>query len=196
MKKIISTLLVSIMILCTVSTAIPVFADWGLKIQSVNALYFDEKPTVDGIVSEEEWGPSTFEVDQSLAVQVITQNDYPWYNDTNTFFYRNPSGHYDAASLNMSYSMWLRWDENYFYVAAKVKDPDGHSLKNGKENTWNGDALQFRVDPAGANAVYDPLNPTEYDAMEDGKPWSSSGIDDICVGFVESAGGFTEAWVM
>ena len=89
MKKIISTLLVSIMILCTVSTAIPVFADWGLKIQSVNALYFDEKPTVDGIVSEEEWGPSTFEVDQSLAVQVITQNDYPWYNDTNTFFYRH-----------------------------------------------------------------------------------------------------------
>ncbi|MBR0302853.1 MAG: hypothetical protein IJQ80_03295, partial [Clostridia bacterium] len=87
----------------------------------------------------------------------------------------------------------MRWDEDYFYVAVRVLDPDGHSLKNGRKETWNGDALQMRIDPAdGYNGGEGGLWDAEYDI--DGYPWSRDDIDDLCFGFVQAAGGFTEAW--
>ncbi len=195
MKKIISMLIVTVMIVATFAAAVPSMAIEGLAVSEVEAPYFDVKPTVDGVVSEAEWGEPTVVVNQAEVdnSKFIAEGDTPSANDYNTFFYRNPAATYDAENLNMKYTLWIRWDENYFYVAAKVNDPDGHSLKNGKNETWNGDAIQMRVDPEGYNAVC-PLGPEMYDADYDGKPWSRDDIDDFCFGFVESAGGFTEAW--
>ncbi len=192
MKKLISMLIVAVMIVATFAAAIPAGAVFGLPVQEVEALYFDAKPEIDGIVTDAEWGEPTAIADQADVGNsiVVVETDTPEANDYNTFFYRNPAGSYDVTLLNMSYTIWLRWDESYYYVAVKVKDPDGHSLKNGKNSTWDGDALQFRVDPEGSNAVM----PDIYDAESDGKPWGRDDICDICVGFVQAAGGFTEAW--
>ena len=85
----------------------------------------------------------------------------------------------------MYYELWLRWDEDYYYVAVRVKDPDGHSLKNGRNETWNGDGFQFRLDSKGSNAAGVPTA---------GKPWSRGDVPDICAGFAEIADGFTEVW--
>ena len=188
-------LIVAVMIVATFAAAVPSMAIEGLAISEVEAPYFDVKPTIDGVVSPEEWGEPSVVVNQAEVEnsKFVVEGDTPSANDYNTFFYRNPAATYDAENLNMKYTLWIRWDENFFYFAAKVNDPDGHSLKNGKNETWNGDAIQFRVDPEGYNAS-SSLGPDMYDADYDGKPWSRDDIDDFCIGFVESAGGFTEAW--
>ncbi len=194
MKKTISVLTVLAMVLSAVAFAVPAGAAEGLPIAEVEAPYFDVKPTFDGIVSEEEWGEPTVWVDQQDAAQVIFKEDSPEASDLNTFFYRNPAGYgYDAEIYNMSYMMWMRWDEDYFYIAVKVNDPDGHSLKNGKRDTWDGDAFQTRIDPEGYNASC-VLGPESYDAEWDGKPWSRDDIDNLLFGYVQGAGGYSEAW--
>ena len=195
MKKLISLLIVAVMAFATFAAAIPSMAIDGLDIASVKAPYFDVKPTIDGVVSEAEWGTPTVTVNQAEVGEskFVAEGDVPAANNLNTFFYRNPATTYDVENLNMKFTLWVRWDENYYYIAVKVNDPDGHSLKNGKNETWNGDAFQTRVDPEGYNASAQ-LGPELYDAEYDGKPWSRKDIDDMCFGFVESAGGFTEAW--
>ena len=195
MKKAISLLMIIAMTLSALTFALPASAMEGLPVAEVEAPYFDVKPMIDGIVSEGEWGEPTVWVDQQDAAQVIFPEDNPEASELNTFFYRNPGAAYgyDAEFLNMSYMMWLRWDENYFYIAVKVNDPDEHSLKNGKQDMWDGDAFQARIDPEGYNASC-VLGPESYDADYDGKPWSRDDIDNLLFGYVESAGGFAEAW--
>ncbi|MBR6918462.1 MAG: hypothetical protein IKN38_09790 [Clostridia bacterium] len=198
MKRTLSMLIVAVMVIATFAAALPAQAIADVPVSEVvEAPYFDVKPNIDGIVSEAEWGNVSVIVDQSKVGNaiVLAETDSPEYNEYNTFFYRNPGAKvgYNATALNMSYRMWVRWDENYFYIAVKVSDPDGHSLKNGKRETWNGDAVQFRLDPEGYNAVTGGF-PDYYDAELDGKPWSAGDIDDICMGYVQAAGGFTEAW--
>ncbi len=157
--------------------------DDGTGIDYVEALYFENEPTIDGYVTEAEWGERTIEM---YSEELGTADECePYYS---SFFYWKCGG----ADINpMAALIWLRWDENYFYVAALVRDYDGHSLKHGQDETWNGDALQFRVDPEGANAAtggeaYDP---------EIGTPWSdSSKVPDFLVGYVQIAGGFVECF--
>lgn len=160
-------------------------ADDGSGIDYVNALYFETAPTIDGYVTEAEWGERTIELySEDLGNKDFATSYY------NSFFYWK--GVSEAASLYpMAALVWLRWDENYFYVAALVRDYNAHSLKHGKGETWNGDALQFRVDPMGANAktgggAYDPELAT---------PWSdATKIPDFLVGYVQIAGGFVECF--
>ena len=127
----------------------------GIPVQEIEAPYFDTKPVIDGVVSVQEWGEASAYVSQADVddSKVILPTDTPEANDLNTFFYRNPARTFDVEQFSMEYTLWLRWDEDYFYIAAKVKDKDGHSLKSGKKATWDGDALQVRVDPEGYNAV-------------------------------------------
>lgn len=184
MKKLLSMLIVAVMVFATFSMAVPTGAAGG--VDEVEAYYFDVKPTIDGIVSEDEWGEMTVIVDQAEAATI--EDNQPV---NNRFFYRDPGAvpGFDTTLYKMYYEMWLRWDEDNFYVAVRVKDPDGHSLKNGRKETWNGDGMQFRLDPHGSNRGDGNYVPT------DGKPWSNlATVPDICAGFVESAGGFTEVW--
>lgn len=187
MKKITSLLLVAVMMFALIAVAIPVSAyEW---IEEVEALYFDQKPYIDGYITEAEWGEPTTVVTQADAATVSDSD--PRYN---RFFYN--LGTYDASSLSMEYTLWLRWDENYFYVGAKVKDPDGHSLKNGRTSTWNGDAFQCRIDPAGANGgLEDDFFAERMNYASTGyKPWSTSAVCDLQFGYCQIAGGFSEAF--
>ena len=171
--------------------------DVASSVDEVEAPYFKSKPVLDGVVSEAEWGEPTVSVSQADVGRAIAVPDYdapePGGNDLNTFFFVNPAGSYDPESLNMSYTMWLRWDENFYYIAVKVDDPDGHSLKNGKNALWDGDAFRTKIDPEGYNAV-SPLGPELYDPYYDGEPWSRADVPDMAFGYTEIAGGFTEAW--
>jgi len=182
-------LIVAVMLFAMAAATIPAGAVQG-EIDFVDALYFDVKPTLDGIVSEAEWGEVSVEVRQNEAATI---DDTEPVN--NRFFMRNTAAvpGFDIDNLSMSYSLWLRWDENCYYIAVKVKDPDGHSLKNGRNFTWNGDSFQTRIDAGGYNAS-NPKGSEYYDAEKDGKPWSRANIPDFVAGFVESAGGFSELW--
>ncbi|MBE6562505.1 MAG: hypothetical protein E7660_02080 [Ruminococcaceae bacterium] len=189
MKKLLSLALVSVMLFAVVAGAIPAQAVDAFNVDEVEAKYFDVKPTIDGYISEAEWGAPLVLAEQSDAQTVGGQSPTP-----NRFFATANGGGYDAATLSMSYMLWLSWDENYFYIGAKVNDPDGHSLRNGRGETWDGDALQVRIDPEGANAVNGGF---EFDPALDStdrKPWGSANVCDLLFGYCLNAGGYKEAW--
>lgn len=199
MKKLLSLGLALLMVFAVVAGVIPVGAAGADNIDEVEAKYFDVKPVIDGYISEAEWGEATVWVKQSETTKPGDTSPYP-----NRFFYNLAT--YAADTLNMEYYLWLRWDENYFYIGAKVSDPDGHSLKNGRSNTWDGDALQVRIDPDGSNAICngDTFYPEDYADEKDAngkelegtghRPWGSKSVCDLIFGYVQGAGGYKEAW--
>ena len=70
----------------------------------------------------------------------------------------------------ISYRLWLAWDNDYYYIAAEIDDPDGYSLKTGSQNIWDGDCLQFRLDPLGPNGVMKYAN-FDYDYSTECFDW-------------------------
>ena len=187
MRKIISLVMVLAMLVSSVAamgiSAGAKFLNGAEGLDYVEAYYFASAPTIDGVVSEAEWGAYTFELtDDSGTVDSQT----PYYN---SFKY------WKGAEVENTAQVWLRWDENHFYIAAKVRDYDGHSLKHGKGETWNGDALQFRVDPDGPNSVTEG-EPESYTFQDyEGRPWVADEIiPDFVCGYSQIAGGFVECF--
>lgn len=136
----------------------------------------DKVLVLDGIIDEGEWGTPLLSINSENAAQMGTsiasaENTYYWHvAETLTGTGYNPD-------YNLSFDMWMAWDEQYFYVAAVVDDYDGMYNKNSGENIWNGDTLQIRIDPDGPNSV---VNGKGYDASVNAYPWGSSvrGGDD------------------
>ena len=199
MRKILSLVMVLAMVLScaslmAVSSSASVFDEWGYEewpegfkgkkkgYQAVEALYFESEPTIDGSITEAEWGEVTRKMTSAQASN---------YNESSSlyasYFYWNgvvTGAEYTGAGIE--YDLWLRWDENYFYVGVKVRDYDGHSLKHGLNNTWNGDAIQFRVDK-------------DYNFADTGRDrlngWSDkSTIPNVMCGYSQVAGGFVECY--
>ncbi|MCI8610449.1 MAG: hypothetical protein HFE66_00850 [Clostridiales bacterium] len=183
MKKTITWVLLAAMLLSAVALAIPVGAAATLYIQEVEAQLFTTPPTIDGYISEAEWGESSFIVESGSAASKSSSEPV-----NNAFFYWRPG--YGTDDKNMSYEVWMRWDANYFYVGVKVTDPDGHSLKGGKGNTWNGDAMQIFVDYLGANSL---VGGKTYVPKMGPTPWKyKDQVPDFLVGYPQIVGGFIE----
>ena len=187
MKKTLSVLLVVSMLLSAVLAVIPASAETVAEdIDYIDALYFEpgKQPTIDGFISDAEWGTYSFSVEASDCATADDKDPY------NRFLYWRTGDRTDYTAFE--YTVWLRWSENYFYIGVKVNDPDGHSLKNGTTNTWNGDAIQTRIDKQGANAATEGED--FFVNAEHERPWSSPQVPDFLFGYVEIAGGFSEAW--
>ncbi len=185
MRKSISLVIVAVMLFAAIAVAIPTSAASAKNIDYVQAQYFTSAPTIDGYISEAEWGEYTVMVE---ATDCETKDgSSPW----KFFLYWRTGDKNDYSSWY--YYLWLRWDENYFYIGLKNYDPDIHSLKNGTTNTWDGDALQTRIDPMGPNAAVQGQEFTVTGDLK--KPWSGEKtVPDFLFGYVEIAGGFSEAW--
>ncbi len=143
----------------------------------VNVPRIAGKPFFDGHVTEKEWGERTLRmVTDGAATTEYTEIGYnEEYGLKNTFYYSVLEGLCDT----LAYDMWIRWDDEYLYVAAVVDDPDPFSLPKGGEEIWNGDCIQIRVDETGPNAVmlaYEPDYNYKTDAFNGNrfkKPWSN-----------------------
>ena len=132
---------------------------------TVEAPYFNVKPTIDGVVSTAEWGQPT-----GSAIVYCGRKDYKYDEDDNVMCsaqcFMDPS---IVMYVNdISFDFWLRWDEQYFYIAVVSKDKYGIAAELPKEDEdpewkysylWAGDALQFGIDPAGANSTGNPADP-------------------------------------
>lgn len=173
MKKILS----SILAVATIASVMlfPTSADAVSVTQEIDVLYFSQKPTFDGVINADEWGEKSFTVSGANAAK---PGDTAPAADNTFAFYEHK---YDAVTKVISdidevnkakndlitYDVWLRWDAEYFYLAAKVKDPDGYYLPAGRERIWDGDCFQFRVDPMGPNGYLSYKNP-DYNYKTDG----------------------------
>ncbi|MBR0302278.1 MAG: hypothetical protein IJQ80_00345, partial [Clostridia bacterium] len=82
-----------------------------------------------------------------------------------------------SSEHNFSYKVWMAWDEDYLYIAAEVDDPDGPFGTQKGANIWNGDTLQFIIDPDGPNSISknpDDPNSRSYDPGTNRFPWATA----------------------
>lgn len=162
MKKFLSFTLV-IIILSGV-LALPSFAQRTNV--SVDALRFTKRPEFDGVLSEAEWGPMTISVKGSEAATMEDDsvNEFNTYTEFET----------EAMKDLLGFDLWLRWDDDYFYMGAIVHDPDGLCCPYGGKDLWNGDILQTRIDPYGPSSVMTTFI-KDWNYLTD--PWTSEYID-------------------
>ncbi len=132
MKKLLALALVALM---AAATVVPMSA--GTAVEPVDALYFDEAPEIDGVITAEEWGEPTVSAGEGGDA-----------------FYQT-----DKTKADISMDIYLRWDEEKFYIGVVSPDKDGQSIQAGEGSTWNGDAIQFRLDPKGSNSTGDKNAP-------------------------------------
>lgn len=199
MKRYFSIILAIAMVLSTMSvfsfgSSATIFDDWGYEewpegmtakkkgYQTVEALYFENEPTIDGSITEAEWGAVTRRM---ISSEAATYNDSKSYF-ASYFYWQGVVTGAEYTGAGIEYDLWLRWDENNFYVGVKVKDYDGHSLKHGLKDTVNGDSVQFRVDP-----YYNFANLSRDRLMG----WSdASTVSNILFGYSQVAGEFFECY--
>ncbi len=82
-------------------------------------------PAIDGIIDDNEWSDAMeFKLDNISQTQQIT----------------------DWTADDLSASGYVKWDSNKLYLSAVVKD-DVHIQANSGGNIWNGDGIQFAIDP-------------------------------------------------
>jgi len=152
--------------------------------------------TLDGTISDGEWdGAPVYTISSEYAAnnagQTYDKNvkvETP-SAENSYFYYAVDSNRVSMAPEKMEYTMRFMWDEQYLYIAAVVAEYDGHRNNGtaGNNTNWDGDALQFRVDPNGPNAI---VNGTGYDASVDGIPFiGEEGAEDTsyCCTFPWSA---------
>ncbi len=99
---------------------------------TVEALKFKNAPTFDGVITEAEWGAPTVTFDKNQA------QSYQ---------------HHNTGDLDLSATLWLRWDDTYLYIGVTSPEPDGQWCPSKVGDNWNGDTIQVRIDPNGANST-------------------------------------------
>lgn len=167
---------------------------------------------LDGTINKGEWGDPVVVVDSTYAannggVRWATNMDYETASAENTFYYYLDK----APKKGLSFELYMMWDEDYMYVAAKTSDPDGHMSGNSGSNAWDGDSFQFRLDTKGPNSA---TNGKDYDSRGASKkapydlflePWEGTIYNDrhYLVGervsnfvftYTANGGGMTEIW--
>ncbi len=131
---------------------------------------------LDGIIEDGEWTEKVYHIDSDYA----PQSGLAYGNNSlfevpsaeNTFYRWIKDG--NNASLapadGLEYDVRFMWDEQYFYMAVEYLDGDGYTNSGtaASANNWDGDAIQFRLDPNGANAS---VGGQGYDASVDSYPY-------------------------
>ena len=134
--------------------------------------------SLDGTITEEEWGKPLLVLSGKNAAtfrgtEPSAENTYFWHKWEKTKPTNAENKSYtniveSGNGLNMK--LWMAWDEDYLYIAAFVEDPDDAFATQAGADIWNGDTLQFIIDPDGPNSVADGHG---YDPAQTGCPWKS-----------------------
>lgn len=125
MKKVFAALLAALMI---ASLCVFVSAD-GEDFATVEALFFDRLPKIDGQISVDEWGePSVSNVKYPDNAQTDIKDD---------------------SNKDVCFDIWFRYTYDGLYVALQTPDTSPCNINTESTAIWNGDCLQMRLDPAG-----------------------------------------------
>ncbi len=141
----------------------------------------DDVIKLDGNIEEGEWGKKSLSVNSLYAGRSSGKNgqrnvDMDEPAKDNSYYYKNFRGFTEIQTpryFEMQFDAYFLWDEEFFYMAVDVLDPDGfyNKKQSAQEGAWNGDALQFRIDPDGPNSV---VKGEGYDAKKTPRPWKRS----------------------
>lgn len=173
MKKLV-TVFVMLAMLASI-LAVGVSAE--MTCQEVTIPKFTAMPTFDGVITVEEWGEPTVHMvtEGAATVDDTTIGENEEYGLRNIFYWFEFED--QEMNENFYYDLWMRWDEDYFYIAAKVNDPNPFS----QIDIWTGDCFQFNVDVAGPSNNLLNKYP-DFDYRKDSfvptyiTPWSSKAV--------------------
>jgi hypothetical protein len=90
----------------------------------------EKKPTIDGVLDEEEW-----EMDRFFADEIVYGKSQ-WNGEK-----------------DLSANFMLGWDDDYLYIAAKVKD-DKYVQKSSGKNIFKGDSIEILLDTSVSKDFY------------------------------------------
>lgn len=152
---------------------------------------YDAGIVLDGNVTEEEWGSPTLMLDPEYMARKGNNTT----TSDNAYFWSEEKGSNGYNGVPTTAKVWFRWDDKYMYIAAIVTDSDGHLNSKSGQDTWDGDALQFRIDPLGPNSgvpagekynarpteLYDKVNQRVYK-----QPWANTIIKNPVAAATES----------
>lgn len=118
------------------------------NMEVTTAAYAEEKPTIDGVISDNEWKSSWFGADEKENFHVLTEQ------------WKNPE--------DSSFSGTMMWDEDYLYFLAIVTD-DVYCINYSPNEIFNmymGDGMQFGIDDretvaAGEEATFNEIGIAE-----------------------------------
>lgn len=133
-----------IMTLAVLSSVLTVYSaavDYPVRsFEKSQALYFENPPVFDGVINDDEWGePTLILIDNGSVPSSFSMR----VGDTGVL--ADPSNTPDEMCL-----IWLRWDEEYFYVGVEYPDAKPfHQYADGSGDFWNGDVIQFGTDFGG-----------------------------------------------
>ncbi len=104
---------------------------------SVEAIYLYDEPTIDGVLDE-------WEMDRYYADEVVYGNSQ-W------------KGENDSSASYM-----VGWDEDYLFIAAKIKD-DKYVQRSSGKNLFKGDSIEILLDTSVSNDYYlDKLSKDDF----------------------------------
>ncbi len=110
------------------------------NMEVTTASYADKKPSIDGVISDNEWSYQWFGADESGNIRDLLN---AW---------RGPD--------DLSFSGTMMWDEEYLYMLAVVTD-DVHCVSYSPQTPYNmykGDGIQFGIDDRETFAGGDETN--------------------------------------
>ncbi len=136
----------------------------------------DDVIELDGTIDDGEWGKPSISISSDYASKFSGKNgqknvDIDSPSKENTYYYTNFKQTTSGVNYApLQFDAYFLWDEDFFYMAVDVLDLDGHTnqKKSNTEGAWNGDAIQFRIDPDGPNSKVDGK---DYDAKVNPYPW-------------------------
>ena len=136
----------------------------------------DDVINLDGTIEEGEWGEPALTISSDYASKFSGTDgkknlEYSEPSKENTYYYESPDAGDRVTFYELNFTAYFLWDEQFLYVAVDTLDRDGHrNLKTSEtEGAWNGDAIQFRIDPDGPNSIVDGEG---YDAKLNYYPWA------------------------
>ncbi|MBM3210801.1 hypothetical protein FJZ33_01175 [Candidatus Poribacteria bacterium] len=123
-----------------------VLASSVMAVDNYNALKMVKTPTIDANLGE--WkGVKGVSLTGSKTV-TGKLDDKDMYNNWETLGKETWDNDADLSAV-----WYAAWDDNTFYFAAAVKD-EKHENKGTKDSIWNGDCIQFTIDPTNAKTTY------------------------------------------
>jgi hypothetical protein len=133
-------------ILATIVFSVTILIGSAVAIENYDALKVAVPPTIDGNLGDWSGVPGVFLTGSTSVTGTLDGEDL--YKDWETLGVETWE-----SDADISATWYVTWDANNLYFACEVRDEFHENTQTGV-NIWNGDNVQFAIDPVNAKGGY------------------------------------------